>query len=106
PPPSWSLSPASGPAATSPFHLQSSCFTSSRSPMKTVWRKYFSCVHPLYFTRATTAGFTQDGFSLVSGTLSNGHVDAANSFHLLFNSACFLASNPLPNCPLKRNFVP
>src|SRR5438094_4621993 len=64
--------------------------------MKTGWRKYFSCVHPLYFTRATTAGFTQDGFSLVSGTLSNGHVDAANSFHLLFNSACFLASNPLP----------
>ena len=74
--------------------------------MKTGWRKYFSCVHPLYFTRATTAGFTQDGFSLVSGTLSNGHVDAANSFHLLFNSACFLASNPLPTCPMKRNFFP
>src|SRR5215469_18718569 len=91
---------------TSLSHLHSSGFKSSRSPRKTGCRKYFSCVHPLNFTRATTTGLTHVGFSLVSGTLSNEQVDTVSSFNLLLNSACFFASNPLPTCPINLSFFP
>src|SRR5439155_24154551 len=87
-------------------HLHSSAFTSSRSPINTGCRKYFSCVHPPTFTLATSSGFTQNGFSFVSGTLSNREPGVRNSFNLLLSSACFLASNPLPTCPMNRSFFP
>src|SRR6266704_383588 len=91
---------------TSLSHWQSVGRPSSRSARKTGWRRECSCVHPLNLTRATRAGETQDGFSLVSGTESNGQAAAARSFNLPLNSSSFFASKPLPTCPMKRNFFP
>src|SRR5260370_35662712 len=92
--------------ATSLSHWQSVGRASSRSARKTGWRSECSCVHPLNLTRATRAGETQDGFSLVSGTASNGEVGAASSFNLLLNCCSFLASNPLQTCPMNRSSLP
>src|SRR5207302_4573535 len=95
-----------GEGATSFSHWQSMGRASLRSARKTGWRREFSCVHPLNLTRAAKTGETQDGLSLVSGTVSNGQAGAASSFNLLLNSFSFFASNPLPTCPMNRSFLP
>src|SRR6266436_32404 len=69
--------------ATSFSHWQSVGRASSRSAMKTGWRRACSCVQPLNLTRATRAEVTQEGFSFVSGTVSNGHAETEISFNLL-----------------------
>src|SRR5207249_12192752 len=49
---------------------------------------------------------TQDGFSFVSGTASNGEAGAARTFNRPVKSFNFFASNPLPTCPINRSFLP